>query len=269
DRRPSRRSCRVTGSDAVEREVLTEVPALRQRRYAMATPAQRPEEYLRITESRQQQQRRATRLEMPMQPLGETLPQAIRPPGTVAVVARLAGLERRVEQYEVEALPDDRLEEIAMAHVDRAFGTVDERVDPRATHGRSVDVDRDDPAGMPRREHRAHSRAGTHVQHFRLWPDPTRVELRDEELPRPHPLRIENAGRHEYRSTVYVLDDEFVVAVEATQVVKETQQLDERAGGRGKADRGRGVRCALCANVLHHCLAPRRMGSNSRSAAAT
>ncbi len=192
---------------------------------------------------------------MPLQPRGEALPEAIRPPGPVPVVACLAGLERWVEQYEVEALPGDRLEEIAMAHVHRAFGTIEHRIDPRATHGGRVDVDRDDPAGVPRGEHRTDARAGAHVQHFRLRPDPTRVELGDKELAGPHPLRIEDAGRHEYRNTMYVLDDELIVTVEATQVVEEVQKLDERASNRGKARNGRLARRTLHPNIFAHCRA--------------
>src|ERR1700736_5264104 len=115
------RSCRtprVRGQQPENRQPLVDESLLGEHGDRKAARAELLEKDAGLAEGRQQQECRAAGFEVIAQARGEAFCYIGRAPGAVTVVPRRAAQKWRVEQDQVEALPRDGCEQIAVPHLD-------------------------------------------------------------------------------------------------------------------------------------------------------
>src|SRR5580658_718870 len=192
------------------------------------------EKYLPVTESRQQYQRAAAGVQAGTETGGESLCDVIRPPGAVAIVARRALYEWRVEQDQIESLIERRGEQISVPHVDLVLDVIQKRIDAGAANRGGVDVHRHNASRIPGGKHRTYAGTRAHIQYFPIALYEAGVDLRGKELTGARHFRIEHAGGDHKGHAVHPFQAKIVVSILSNESVAQSHRFAEKPRHQGQ-----------------------------------
>ena len=133
-----------------------------------SVPSKCVQESRRAAEARQQHQSATVRFQVIAQARAESLRNVVGAPGAITIILRHPLQERRIEYYEIEALPGHWREQVAKPHIDPALLMMQENIDAGATYCFGIDVDGHDTLGLPRREYGTNAGSSAQIQNFRI-----------------------------------------------------------------------------------------------------